>query len=58
MILEVAERLVQRRGFNGFSHADVAEEVGTTKPALHDHFARKAELGAALIARCRQGRGR
>jgi AcrR family transcriptional regulator len=58
IILDVAaERLVQRRGFNGVSYADVAEEVGITKPALHYRFARKAELGAALIARCRQGRG-
>ena len=38
-ILDVAERLVQRRGFNGFSYADVAEELQITKPALHYHFA-------------------
>src|SRR5580658_3697913 len=50
-ILDVAERLVQERGFNGFSYADVAAELGLTKPALHYHFAGKAELGEALIAR-------
>jgi TetR/AcrR family transcriptional regulator, transcriptional repressor for nem operon len=50
-ILDVAERLVQRRGFNGFSYADVARELGITKPALHYHFAGKAELGEALISR-------
>lgn len=50
-ILDVAERLVQRRGFNGFSYADIAAELGITKPALHYHFASKAELGDALIAR-------
>ena len=50
-ILDVAERLVQHRGFNGFSYADVAQELRITKPALHYHFAGKAELGAALIAR-------
>jgi TetR/AcrR family transcriptional repressor of nem operon len=50
-ILDVAERLVQVRGFNGFSYADVAAELGVTKAALHYHFAGKAELGEALIER-------
>jgi TetR/AcrR family transcriptional repressor of nem operon len=50
-ILDVAERLVQVRGFNGFSYADVAGELGVTTAALHYHFASKAELGEALISR-------
>ena len=50
-ILDVAERLVQVRGFNGFSYADVAAELGVTKASLHYHFASKAELGEALITR-------
>jgi TetR/AcrR family transcriptional regulator, transcriptional repressor for nem operon len=50
-ILDVAERLVQSRGFNGFSYADVAAELGVTKASLHYHFAGKAELGKALITR-------
>jgi TetR/AcrR family transcriptional regulator, transcriptional repressor for nem operon len=50
-ILDVAERLVQERGFNGFSYADVARELEVTKAALHYHFASKAELGDALIER-------
>jgi TetR/AcrR family transcriptional repressor of nem operon len=50
-ILDVAERLVQIRGFNAFSYADVASELNFTKAALHYHFAGKAELGEALIAR-------
>jgi len=50
-ILDVAERLVQVRGFNGFSYADVASELKITKAALHYHFAGKAELGEALVAR-------
>jgi len=50
-ILDVAERLVQQRGFNGFSYADVAKELGLTKPALHYHFPGKAELGTALVNR-------
>ncbi|MDP9184145.1 MAG: TetR/AcrR family transcriptional regulator [Actinomycetota bacterium] len=50
-ILDVAERLVQARGFNGFSYADVAEDLGISKAALHYHFPGKAELGEALIER-------
>jgi TetR/AcrR family transcriptional repressor of nem operon len=50
-ILDVAERLVQSRGFNGFSYADVAAELGIAKASLHYHFPGKAELGEALIAR-------
>jgi TetR/AcrR family transcriptional repressor of nem operon len=50
-ILDISERLVQSRGFNGFSYADVASELGITKASLHYHFAGKAELGEALIDR-------
>ena len=50
-ILDVAERLVQTRGFNGFSYADVAAELKISKASLHYHFPSKAELGEALIGR-------
>lgn len=50
-ILDSAERLVQARGFNGFSYADVASELGVTKASLHYHFPGKAELGEALVIR-------
>jgi len=50
-VLDVAERLVQVRGFNGFSYADVASELHLSKAALHYHFAGKAELGVALLRR-------
>ncbi len=50
-ILDVAERLVQVRGFNGFSYADIASELGITTASMHYHYASKAQLGQALIAR-------
>ena len=50
-ILNVAERLAQTRGYNGFSYADIAAELGVTKASLHYHFPSKAELGRALIER-------
>ncbi|HSD40680.1 MAG TPA: TetR/AcrR family transcriptional regulator [Burkholderiales bacterium] len=53
-ILDVAERLVQTRGFNGFSYADIAAALGITKASLHYHFPTKAELGQRLIQRYEQ----
>jgi TetR/AcrR family transcriptional regulator, transcriptional repressor for nem operon len=50
-ILDIAERLVQRRGFSGFSYADIAAELGITKASLHYHYPSKAELGESLITR-------
>jgi TetR/AcrR family transcriptional regulator, transcriptional repressor for nem operon len=50
-ILDIAERLVQVRGFNGFSYANIAAELHITKAALHYHFAGKGDLGEALITR-------
>jgi TetR/AcrR family transcriptional repressor of nem operon len=50
-VLDVAERLIQTRGFNGFSYADVAAEVGITKASLHYHFPTKADLGLSLVQR-------
>src|SRR5271166_5777461 len=52
-ILDVAERLAQTRGYNGFSYADIAAELGVTKASLHYHFPSKAKLGCALIERYR-----
>jgi TetR/AcrR family transcriptional regulator, transcriptional repressor for nem operon len=53
-ILDAAEGLAQTRGYNGFSYADVASQLGVTKASLHYHFPSKAELGRALIERYRR----
>ena len=50
-ILDIAERLVQTRGYNGFSYADIAQAMKVTKASLHYHFPAKADLGARLIER-------
>ncbi|HEY6473770.1 MAG TPA: TetR/AcrR family transcriptional regulator [Acidimicrobiales bacterium] len=50
-VLDIAEGLLQRRGFNGFSYADISSELGVTNAALHYYFPGKAELGHALITR-------
>lgn len=48
-ILASAQRLVQMRGFNGFSYADIAKEVGVRKASLHHHFPTKTDLAVALV---------
>ncbi len=44
-----AERLVRKRGYSGFSYADLSEAVGIRKASIHHHFPAKEDLGAALI---------
>ena len=50
-ILDIAQRLVQTRGFNAFSYADIANEMNVSKASLHYHFTSKAKLGVMLIER-------
>lgn len=50
-ILDVSERIVQTRGFNGFSYGDVAAELGLTNASVHYHFAGKGDLGVRLVER-------
>ena len=49
-VLGVARTMMQERGYNGFSYADVAAAVGITHVAVHHHFKAKADLGAAAMA--------
>ena len=53
-ILDVAERLVQTRGYNGFSYADISSELRIRNASVHYHFPSKADLGKRLIARYRE----
>ena len=53
-ILDIAERLLQTRGYNAFSYADIAQALHITKASLHYHFPTKAELGKHLIERYEQ----
>jgi TetR/AcrR family transcriptional repressor of nem operon len=53
-ILKTAGRLLQTRGFNGFSYAHVAEELGVKTAAVHYHFPSKTDLGMALIQHHRE----
>ena len=50
-IMDIAQRLVQTRGFNAFSYADIAHALNVSKASLHYHFASKSDLGVRLIER-------
>jgi len=44
-ILDIAQDLIQRRGFNAFSYHDIAAPMGIRKASIHYHFPSKADLG-------------
>jgi len=52
-ILDVAEDLVQTRGYGAFSYADIADQLRLRKASIHHHFASKGELTRAVAARYR-----
>ena len=50
-ILDLAETLIQTRGYSAFSYNDIAESLKITKASIHYHFKSKADLGMAVIDR-------
>ncbi len=56
-ILDIAERLIQTRGYNAFSFADISEELGIEKASVHYHFPSKTDLGKDLVLRYRRSFG-
>jgi TetR/AcrR family transcriptional repressor of nem operon len=52
-LLDSARYLIQTRGYNGFSYADVAEQVEVRKASIHHHFPTKADLARAVVEQSR-----
>src|SRR6266545_5500017 len=52
-ILDLAESFLQDKGFNGFSYAHIAAELGVKNAAIHYHFPSKEALACAVIQRYR-----
>lgn len=48
-ILDVAESLIQSRGYNAFSYRDISEWVGVKTSSIHYHFPTKADLGKVVV---------
>src|SRR6516225_4203060 len=56
-VVEAATSVVQTRGYNGFSYADIADMVGIRKASVHHHFAGKGDLGQETASRYRRAFG-
>jgi TetR/AcrR family transcriptional repressor of nem operon len=54
-LIDSARYLIQTRGYNGFSYADVAEQVQVRKASIHHHFPAKADLARAVVEESRAG---
>jgi TetR/AcrR family transcriptional repressor of nem operon len=52
-IISEARSLIMKRGYNGFSYADIAEAIGIRKPSIHHHFAAKSDLAIAVVEQSR-----
>jgi len=50
-ILDLAETLIQTRGYSAFSYQDIADSLGIRKASIHYHFASKTDLGIAVVDR-------
>src|SRR6185436_6337561 len=52
-IMNMAEALLQDKGYNGFSYAHIASELDVNNAAIHYHFRSKEALGCAVVKRYR-----
>ncbi len=50
-ILDLAEMLIQTRGYSAFSYQDIADSLGIRKASIHYHFPSKTDLGIAVVDR-------
>lgn len=50
-LLDCAEAAARSRGYDGFSYADLAADVGIRKASVHHHFPAKRDLAIALVER-------
>jgi TetR/AcrR family transcriptional regulator, transcriptional repressor for nem operon len=48
-ILDAGRQLIMRRGYAGFSYADIAQAIDIRKASIHHHFPTKADLAAAVV---------
>ncbi|MDQ3750355.1 MAG: TetR/AcrR family transcriptional regulator [Acidobacteriota bacterium] len=53
-LLDTAQDLVQKYGFNAFSYQHLSEAVGIKTASIHYHFPGKENLGVALARRHRE----
>jgi TetR/AcrR family transcriptional repressor of nem operon len=51
---EAARQLIMRRGYSGFSYADIADAIHIRKASIHHHFPVKADLVIAVVKQSRE----
>jgi TetR/AcrR family transcriptional regulator, transcriptional repressor for nem operon len=51
VILDIAEDLLAKRGFNGFSYKHISSALGIKNAAVHYHYPTKSDLGVEIIQR-------
>ena len=54
LLLDLAETLIRKRGYDGFSYADIASDAGIRKASIHYHFPTKPDLGLAVLDRYKE----
>jgi len=52
-IVDVAQEMVQQRGYHAFSYGDIAERVGIRTASIHYYFPSKGDLGEAVLRQVR-----
>jgi TetR/AcrR family transcriptional regulator, transcriptional repressor for nem operon len=50
-IIDLAIKLVQQKGYVGFSYDDISKQLSVTKASIHYHFEKKEDLGVAITER-------
>jgi TetR/AcrR family transcriptional repressor of nem operon len=48
-IIELADQLIRKKGFHGFSYADISGIMDVRNAAIHYHFPSKSGLGIGVI---------
>lgn len=52
-IIDLAETLIQTRGYSAFSYQDIADTLKIRKASIHYHYPSKTDLGLAVLERYR-----
>jgi TetR/AcrR family transcriptional regulator, transcriptional repressor for nem operon len=53
-IIDAGRQLIMRRGYSGFSYADIAEAIDIRKASIHHHFPAKTDLVIAILDEWRE----
>lgn len=53
-IIAAGRQLIMRRGYSGFSYADIAEAIEIRKASIHHHFPAKTDLVIAVLDEWRE----